>query len=451
MINKRKQEFYLQNPNIWCNEVIGDRVYKLHMRHSAAWRGFTPFQKAFMKDICNFDIPILYAVCNRGGSKTMLTAYATCCLLDNLDNFKVSILSGSQEQASVAYGYCKDILNLTRMKEKVVGDVTIKKTSIRKGGGLKILAASPKQTKAPRSDMLILDEVCSGNSAILNSVFGQVITAPNIKIVMLTTPDDINHIAYTWWNKYQEIGILIYSWNAFDCDWIPQKNIELFKRIFDEATYNIQVLAKWSSKSGAVFKHSDIQNSLCNMNDLPPIHYIDRFFCGIDWGDAHETVLSIFGLQGDVEEGTDKWFLYAVKGWRGVKLEQILDEIISICEIYNPLVLSEQSASSAFANRALRDQLNDRGMILRKSTFSKKKNRMVNNFKARLEKGKVRIPRNFKKTIEQLNKYHYKEVNEQVREEFVKVEDDYVDSVVHAHWGIYPSQSSIETIGEFEY
>ena len=70
------------------------------------------------------------------------------------------------------------------MKYKVIGDVTLKKTNLIGGGGAEILAASEKQTRAPRADMVIIDESCSAKSAVLKSVFGQIITAEKFKIVI---------------------------------------------------------------------------------------------------------------------------------------------------------------------------------------------------------------------------------------------------------------------------
>ena len=137
----------------------------------------------------------------------MLTAYSACCMLDNMYNYRVSILSGSKKQASMAYKYCSDVFSLSTMKDKVVGDVTLLKTDLIGGGGAEILAASEKQTRAPRADMIIIDESCSAKSAVIKSVFGQVITAGNIKIVILTTPDNPIHVTKQWWDDWEKIGI----------------------------------------------------------------------------------------------------------------------------------------------------------------------------------------------------------------------------------------------------
>lgn len=451
MQNRIKQEWYLDNPHQWCDEVIGKDIYGLHMRHQAKWRGFTDFQIAFMRDITDLKVPIIYANCNRGGSKTMLTGYSSCCLLDNLDNYRISVLAGSKKQASTCYKYCRDVFERTAMSEKIKGETTQTNTNLISGGGMEILTASEKSTRSERTDMVIIDEACSGKSSLLQSVFGQAITATNIKIVILTTPDKLTHIAKKWWDDAKNLGIIKYQWGAYECNWISRKNIEILKKIYDEATFRIEMLGLWAARSGSVFRYEDIQKSLCNMSDLPPTSEIDRFFLGIDWGDAHETVATVVGLQGSPADYTDQWFIYAVKSWKREYLERMMADIVDLCMIFTPTIISEQSAISAYSNRELKKELTDLGLIFKQESFSKKKHRVVNNLKARLEKGKVKIPRKFKKTIEQLTNYSYKMVNDEVRDDFQKGNDDYVDSLLWSHWGIHHSIGRIETIGEWNF
>jgi len=404
-----------------------------------------------MRDITDFNIPIVMGICNRGGSKTMLTSYSTNCLLDNLDNFRVSILSGSKKQASQAYRYCSDVLKMTDCGQKVLGEITQTKTELISGGGLEILSASPKQTKAPRADMIIIDEGCSAKSEILQSVFGQIITAESFKLVILTTPDHIVHIVKDWWDKWVELGIVRYHWDAYQCNWIPRVNIERLKNIYDEATFDIEVMAKWTSKSGSAFRQADIQAALIGMHELPSFDEVTQFFMGIDWGDAHETVATVVGYTGDIFLGTDVWYVFAVESWKRARIEEMVEGIAEIATIYEPIILSEQSAVSAFVNKELRSRVAHMGIIMKQGSFTGKKLRMVANARMRLEKRKIKIPKKFKMLTNQLLAYHKKMVNEEVREEYEKKYDDYVDSFVWANWGIHPAMGDIQTIGEWEF
>lgn len=401
---------------------------------------------AFLRDICDLDLRFTYAVCNRGGAKTLLTSYAACCILDNVANFRIAIVSGSKEQASICYEYSRDIFLETKMRQKIRGESTLSKTEFVNNNRMSILPASEKRTRAPRADMIIIDEACEAKESILTSVLPQTITSTKMKVVILTTPNKLTHIAKDWWDKSQELGFVRYHWDAYACPWIPRKNIANLKQIFDEATFDIEIMAKWVSKAGSVFNYSDIQAALIDVADLPPFNKIDHFFLGIDWGDAHDTVATITGVQGDPEKNQDKWYVYAVESWNREKSDVIHAGILDLCDSYEPTVLSEHSASSAFSNRELKDRLAEKGIILLTGSFTGKKHRMVSNVKARLEKRKLKIPKIFRKLIGQLIKYHTKPNSE----DFAKEEDDFVDSLNWSCWGIHPAMGSIETLGEWE-
>lgn len=444
---------------MWSDNVIGRDIYELHTRHNAKWLGWQPQQISFMRDVTDLRYPIVMAICNRGGSKTMLTAYSACCMLDNMINYRVSILSGSKKQASMAYKYCSDVFKLSTMKFKVVGDVTLLKTNLIGGGGAEILAASEKQTKAPRADMVIIDESCSAKSSVLDSVWGQLFTATNLKIVVLTTPDDPIHITKKWWDDWKRLGIIRYHWNAYQCSWIPAKNIELMKRLMDEATFRINVLALWTSRSGSVFKYEDIMKALCDMSDLLPVDQIDRFFIGVDWGDAHETVATVSGMVGDPVEGTDYWYIYDQETWQKDDFDTIIygediDKpdrkrgLLDLAELYQAETISEQSSAGALGNRRLQSELPDRGLHLRKVTFSQKKHKVVGNARGRLERGRYKIPRRFKMLISQLTNYKYKMIADQITDEYEKKEDDHVDSFCWTNWGWNPWRMGIEVVGD---
>lgn len=389
----------------------------------------------------------------------MLTAYSACCMLDNMYNYRVSILSGSKKQASMAYKYCSDVFSLSTMKDKVVGDVTLLKTDLIGGGGAEILAASEKQTRAPRADMIIIDESCSAKSAVIKSVFGQVITAGNIKIVILTTPDNPIHVTKQWWDDWEKIGIVRYHWDAYECAFIPRKNIDLFKRLMDSATFRIEILGLWTSRSGSVFKYEDIMRAMCDMNELPSLDYIDRFFIGIDWGDAHETVATVIGMRGNPLEDTDYWYVYDQESWQRDDFDTIIygeDKakpdrqrgILDLAEAFQAECISEQSSAGALGNRRLSSELPDRGLHLRQVTFSGKKHKVVGNARGRLERGRMKIPRRFKKMNSQLINYKYKMVGDEIKDEYEKKEDDRVDSFVWGNWGWNPYYSDTEEIAD---
>ncbi len=451
MKNKQKRDWHLNNPHLWADEYLGSELYEKHVVEGGNWLGWHPAQIAFLRDICNWKVPTVFAICCRGWGKTWLTAVAISCLIFYNPKLKINVFSGSKDQAQNCYDYLRDIINSCPELAKLVdGKPLMSRTKFLAGGYIRVIPASGKRTKGPRSNINIVDEVCETDSKLLQTLFGTTITAIKEKTVLLTTPDNLGHICKDWWDDYQKQNIIRYQFTAYETKHITKTRINELRNRLDEASFRIMVLAQWTASTGSVFRYEDIQAAKCDMADLPPVHEIDRFFMGIDWGYAHETVASVWGLQGDPTQHNDRWFLYAVESWQKKSEHVILNGILHLCEMYMPLILSEQAPISKFANINLRDNLPP-GIRMRTETFSRKKNQVVNNFKARLEKGKVKIPRIFRKTTEQLINYHFKETAGTIREEYEKEKDDYVDATVWAHWGVHARLNKIEYLGEYKY
>lgn len=438
------------NPHKWADERLGDEIYHKHIVKGGEWLGWQKFQVAFLRDLCNLNIRWTYALCNRGGSKTWLTALGATCLLDNIPGFKINIISGSKQQAEICYNYMQDFFLDTDIKVKIKGESTMAKTTLVDNGKVQVLTASERSARGPRVNMVIVDEVCETKKNIIVAILPQIITAKHMKVVLLTTPNNLLHPAKEWWDKGDKLNFVKYRWNAYQCNWISRDTIAEFKNFFTEADFRIEVLAQWTSKSGAVFKYTDIQKALCDMSDLPPMNKIDRFFLGIDWGDVHYTVATVVGMYGDPNLDSDQWFVYNVQSWKEQKEDVYINGINDLCMIYQPKVISEQAPISAHVTRTLRDKLGGSGIIFTTDSYTKKKHQVIKNFKVRLEKGKIKIPRVFKKTIEQLINFSYKDVGGQPTEEYQKGKDDFVDSIVWANWGMHRSMSSVKQIGEYE-
>lgn len=449
--NRQQRDWHLSNPHLWADEHLGLELYRRHVVEGGKWLGWHPAQIAFLRDVCNWKVPKVFAICCRGWGKTWLTAVAISLLIFYNPRLKINVFSGSKDQARNCYNYMKDMINhCPILQGKVDGKPLMSETRFLAGGWIKIIAAAGTQTKGGRANINIVDEVCETDSTLLQTLFGTTITAILEKTVFLTTPDKLGHICKEWWDEYQKLKIIRYQFTAYDTKHITKARIDELRDFLTDAQFRIMVLAQWTSSTGNPFNYADIQAAKCDMADLPPVHEIDRFFMGIDWGYAHEAVASVWGIKGDPADNTDQWYLYAVESWRQQTDDVILDGIFWLCEMYTPLILSENAPISKFANIKLRANLPP-GISMRTETFTKKKHQVINNFKARLEKGKVHIPRTFRKTTEQLTEYHFKERAGQITEEYAKVKDDYVDAAVWAHWGIHLRMNKVEHLGDYDH
>jgi len=111
LTNRAKSDFFLQNPHLWADERVGIDLYEKHTLRGSKWRGWGEHQVSFLRDITDLSVTFQMGICNRGGSKTWLTAIGLCCLLDNVRGIRASVLSGSFKQAKTCYKYARDILN----------------------------------------------------------------------------------------------------------------------------------------------------------------------------------------------------------------------------------------------------------------------------------------------------------------------------------------------------
>lgn len=471
---KLDRDWWLNNPHLWADNHLGARVYEKHTLGSK-WRGWQPHQVAFLRDVTDIDVDILYAICTRGGSKTHDVAVGLSCILDTVPGIQIGWLGGSKIQAQKGYKYLRYMVENSTMYNKLEGETTQIETRIindGKTGLIGVQAASPKQVRGDRKNILVLDETCEISADIIDAARGQLITAGDddddtggaekifSKEIYMTTPHVLSSKAKELWDRgdpshEQHIPMVRYNWSAYQCPWISKKKIAHFKNIMDEETFTIEVLGQWASPAGNPFKYGDVMASLCDFTDLPAIWEIDRFYMGIDWGDAHQTVATVMGMTGDVSKGTDRWYVYDQLEFTRQRMDIILNGgidskgvetrgIIDLIDMYQPVILSEQSSSSAYANR----ELISKGISIKTGSFSGRKNMMVKNLVVTFEKGRIMIPRFFRRLINQLIDYHYKVVAGEITEKFEKKKDDHVDSAVWTRWGIparIPGQ--IRTVG----
>lgn len=359
-----------------------------------------------------------------------------------------------------------DFFTESSMAEKVKGDVTMRRTRWLDGGIVRLLTASTKSTKAPRSDIIIVDESCETTSEIIKTILPQAITAIKLKLIILTTPDKIHHVTKTWWDNWEKLGFIRYHWNAYQCAWIPRENIKMLFNLYDESTFRTQVMGEWASKTGAYFQYTDVQRALCAMSDLPPLNQIDRFSMGIDWGDVHPTAIVILGIQGNVLRGDDSWFVYNVLTFTDVevrnlretkypKMEKddiIIEEILHYAKLYHYSrvleVWSEDAPISKYPNRRLRKKLgNELGISLNTPTFTRKKMIVVSNGVSSFEKGHIKVPRIFTNLIDELIAYHPKQRGDLILDEPEKIDDDHVDAYFWARWMVRPVEGGFKQIG----
>ncbi len=285
---------------------------------------------------------------------------------------------------------------------------------------------SGNSVRGPRADMLIIDEACQADSDIINSAMPQAITATDLKIVMMSTPDVLSHMFIDWWNKASQMGFKQYHWDAYECPWIPDSNIKIFKNeLYDTNKFRIEMLGLPGSYSGTVFDREDIDAAI--VDELPEDLKLIEFSNGVDWGFKHPTVCSMSGI----DENEVSWTIFS-KDYKRAKEPFLYEYMAEDCKEYT--ARSYCDASHPFNINTFKDYCRPYGLSVTTIPFNKFKMMMITNMNSKLEHRKLKIYRMGKgceKLLDQMYKYSYMEKSEKPQ----KGDDDHVDSEMLSLWG----------------
>jgi hypothetical protein len=439
--------YYWANPWIFVNEVITEDVLNRTTQAGIKFLGFIPQQREYLRAFCDIRIPAIIMKCNRGGSKTWLNALGILIMTYLVPKMKVTILAGSKEQADTLYQFYTQFLWDTPLGVLVKGDPTQSLTRYKHGGWVKSLTASERSVRGKRPDILVLDETCQADSALINAAIGTNVAAARLKIIFCSTPNKIDHIFYRNWQNADRIGWAKFEWSCYDCPWISPVNIDLVKDTYDKNTFKIEMLGEFGSATGTVFDHDSIYAAF--VDEYPPnIIGIDGTSCGeeiiasaigVDWGWAHPTVVTTVGVDSD-----DTMYILDTYGksyvLNSVWQEQIIPDRVAR---YDPAqVLAD--AAQAGQNRDLSKVLTERFSLgVQRKAFNKYKARMLTELIKRFEKGTIKVLNergDNTKLYQQLIAYEYRESSAEggVSDMPRKGNDDYIDSLMLATWALRP-------------
>lgn len=362
----------------------------------------------------------------RAGGKTLIAAIAICWAALKYDQFKALILSGSYEQARTFYNYVRHFIKqCPPLQDKVEGDPLQSETRFKDGGFIKCLTASEKSTRSPHVDFLIIDEFVLVKPDLIDSAFPTVRASKHPKRIFLTTASQTKAAIslarwYDYWDRKQEYGFRTYQWGVDSCTWISQEDLTFAKKILDPFIFETEYLGLRVGRRGAVFKEPQIDSAISqavNFNYIPDIPCV----AGVDWGVVHDTVVTIVQLQGEYvvvvdvlgDNGKD------VTWWCGETIPALQQKYkISgfYCDSSHPFEIKE---------------LQNKDQPAMKVAFSRYKNQMIGEVRRELENNLLKIPEHFNDTIKQLKQYSYDPDTEKP----LKINDDYVDSLMLACWG----------------
>ncbi len=445
------QRFYLQEP--WAFALGDDEgrfpaILGPEVMARGAGRpviSFSPHQRRYLADFVDVRKTRMIAKTGRGGSKTMCSSLGEAVLAWCLPVFTCTVNAGSLEQAQENYRYWTTFCSAAAMRDPigpVVGEPKVKSTKLRRGGWLRILAASERQAKGPHPMMVVLDEACATDPDIMLLVEGQLTgggvpfggKAPLYRIQ--STPDKLFHHFRDRWENRVELGYIAHEWGAKDCPWITQAEIDQALIEHDSNWARIFLDGEFGSAAGTVFEYADIQvASVSTLQEDPrwvaadeDPSLIARTAMGVDWGYEHHTVIIVLAQVQEVA------FVVHVEGHQHKPEDFLYERIGRAASTWScPAFLD---TSHIFQNERVKRLLSPMGLRATPVASSKYNMAMIGEVNRRLERGLLRIPLAGEGAtlLRQLADYSWDEKAH--TEKPLKVNDDYVDALKFAAWGL---------------
>jgi len=464
MSQEEKYLYWRANPWLAAYDLIGEETLtEIMAAGKGKFKEFTKLQKLFLRDFCDPRYTKIASRRNRGGSKTHDVAVCIALMEYFVPGIRITINSGSMEQSDTLYSYFKDFVEGSDILSKLVDGIPLKKlTKWKHHGWVKALTASPKSVKGKRPDIIVFDEVCEITRQLIADALGGTWTATMLKIVMIGTPDKMNHKFYDIQRStivvddetrhdngrtISKAGYYIYHCTAYDCPWISEEAIKEGKKELDDNNFRIQMLGEFGSSTGTVFDHEDIVAAKIEEYNIEEIikTLVDRGV-GVDWGYAHKTGVVTCGV-----DEMDMLHIVYAKAARQVKDTKWYDVIIpAVVKKYEPSEVGADS-SHAFQNRNLDDSLETLGHGVRKWAFKKYKQVMISSLRARFEKRMIKFYcglEEIDELLEQLFAYQYHEGLDGIPSDLPdKGNDDYIDALLIA---AYPLRIGNADLGDDE-
>lgn len=454
-----KRKLYLESPERFVYDVIGRDVLAKSAGRDIV---LTDKQIAFLRAFVDRNVSSIIIKCGRGNSKTFLFALGIALLSYVDPSFTCTVLAGSFEQAQYLYHYFSIFAESDEFSRVISGKVERTRTKLVGGGWVYVLTASEKQVKGPHPAMLVFDEMCAAEEKIVELAEGQLLGSRADKPLyrVASTPDKLFHTFRDYWNNADEYGFVQFHWRAYDCPWISIETIELLKKRHDSNWIRIHIDGEFGSATGTVFDFDDVEATRIDSlqeDELFDEANISATTIGVDWGFVHPTVFVVASVLDLVVRELDSipleaklFYVRHVEAHTGkpdgdddVGYEQFLyGRAKTLVERYAGDFFLD--SSHIFQNETVKKIASDAGRTAESIPFSRDKMTMVGWANTLLEKKLVRIPKEYRRLLEQLSNYSWEEKQEKP----IKKDDDYVDAFNLALWGFNRPQYGVVEVDD---
>lgn len=446
-----KRKLYLESPERFVYDVIGRDVLAKSAGRDIV---LTDKQIAFLRAFVDRNVSSIIIKSGRGNSKTFLFALGIALLSYVDPTFTCTVLAGSFEQAQYLNHYLSIFGESDEFSRVISGKVERTRTKLVGGGWIYILTASEKQIKGPHPAMLVFDEMCAAEERIVELAEGQLLGSRADKPLyrVASTPDKLFHTFRDYWNNADEYGFVQFHWRAYDCPWISVETIELLKKRHDSNWIRIHIDGEFGSATGTVFDFDDVEATRIDSlaaDELFDEEKISATTIGVDWGFVHPTVFVVASVLDLVVRELDSipleaklFYVRHVEAHSGKPEDFLYDRARELVDRYGGDFYLD--SSHIFQNERVERIAREYGKLAESIPFVRDKMSMIGWANTLLEKRLVRIPKEFRRLLEQLSNYSW----EERKEKPLKKDDDYVDAFDLALWGFNRPQYGVVEVDD---
>jgi len=424
----------------------------------------------------------------RGGGKSKLLGTAGFDLWYLKDRSVVN-MGGSLVQANIVYGYFKDYCEIDpSILHNVAGNVTMDETRAITGNRFSCVTASEKAVRGKHPDVLISDETCETDDALVHSALPMVNDSEHPLVVMASTFHKIYGIFQETWDSAEQRGYHRIQWDIFDVckpfeakiweredvkkisgidklrkyangrtgdpeGWVPIENIfQAWKEKPTEDWFEVEYLGSRPSAAGLVLKPEDVDAAVFDETVDKRYNYQTgaTVVLGIDWGFSSMTsVTEWMGYTDGLVAMLDN------NNYHQTPSEDIINAIVSKVRAHGIRMIYADSAGK-FENVALQNALAKAGLgcAVIEVVFSKEKYGtpgpegslgMLGNLRAHFEQRKIKIPKRFRDAFWQYKRYRYQEGTDKAMKKDDHIPDSTMCALQHFKLGQFvrsiPTQS----------
>lgn len=344
---------------------------------------------------------------------------------NDIDEYSVSIIAGSLNQAKLLYKYIVDWVSKNPyLKEQVIGEPLSQRTDF-KTGYILTLPSSLKSILGHHENMVIIDEAVECEDEIIQRAFSIPSGKKYPRMILSSTPHNNERSVL-----FREILMnpdkygfrVAKNWRASQCHWISAEQILKAKMILPEDVYKIDYEGEPVDEANLMFKLTDLRE--CIVNTKPTMNPELDTVMGIDWGFVDETVITIAQWYKNV------LVILHQEGHKGKKFTELQERILELYDKWNVSYVYADSSHIGENQRLL-----DAEIPVKKVVFSKKKEILKQRLRSLVEKHQILIWQGFQNLIQQMRRYTFD----------THKNDDYVDSLLCV-MDSYPKKSSRESI-----